>query len=132
MLLFAAIAHISVCAIADELPGMVIQTNDGKSTSVDITSIRSIKYKDGVMLINKKDNNLQSVNVDDVSSITFGSITTAIESINGDKADSPIIVSDLTGKVVYKGTSKDASSLNLQKGTYIISSEGQKRKVFIK
>jgi len=118
--------------MADEVSGMIVQKNDGTQLNVDVATLRSIKFSDGQMLVIKTDNSQMAVNIDDVSVITFGNISLAVAALSGDGQSQQMTITDLSGRVVYKGLSHSADVPQNLHGTYIITVNGTSRKIAIR
>lgn len=125
-----AFGLMSLSAMADNVPGVVVTKTDGSTIQVPISATRSIKFADGNMIINKTDNTKQTVSLDDVELVTFSSISAAIKTIAGD-SNKQMIVTDLSGRVVYKGDSQSNNIPTSLHGVYIITVDGQSHKISI-
>jgi len=132
VLITLGLALSQMSAFADEVPGLIIEKEDGTNVSVNITSLQNIKFADGKMIITQKDNSTQSIDLDNITIMTFGSISTAVKAITGNVNDQDIVVTDLSGKVIYKGKSNNFNTSNALKGIYIITVNGESHKVLIK
>ena len=131
--LFLAAMSMALCAMADKYEqGMTITKTDGSSISVEIAAMRSIKFEDGTMVINKKDGGQQKVSVDEVETISFGSVATAITAITADNGNTAITITDLSGKVVFKGNANEYDAKDALHGVYIINANGKSYKTIIK
>lgn len=129
--LFFYFVLFSIGAMADQTPGIVLEKTDGNNITIELTNIQSIKYKDGMMVINKNDKTKQIVSIDDISTMNFSNITTAIESIVGNISNKTIIISDLSGKTIFKGIYNKNFQKSLH-GIYVINVDGKCHKVIIK
>jgi len=118
--------------MADDTPSLVISTTDGNSLPIDISTILSIKFKDGAMLINATDGSHRTISLDDVSSMSFSTMASAIRTVVGDDADSEVVVSDLTGRRVFVGTYQQYKSQQSLHGVYIVTTASRSYKVIIK
>ena len=119
-------------AFAEETPGLLIQKSDGSQVELRLSEIRSIKFGNGQMIVNGKDSAEQVFRVDDISKMTFCDIITAIKSLSCNAESGEVIVTDLSGKVVYKGKSGSVNVPTTLKGTFIITVDGQSHKVTVK
>lgn len=126
-----ALALLSVSAWANDVPGMLVQNNDGSRVEVGIDQIRSIRFLDGQMIISHKDDTQQSLLVDAIAEIRFGSLTTALESLMRDNHDGQVTILNLAGEVIYQGSATSSLLPASLKGIYIISIDGQRHKVNI-
>lgn len=108
---------------------MVITKTDNSSISVALNAIRSVKFADGMMLIVQKDNTQQQISTDDISVISFANVTSAIECITGGNGNHTIVLTDLTGKVLYKGTSADEEIPADIHGNCILTIDGKSQKI---
>lgn len=132
LLLPLAIAMPWLSAFADDVPSMLVQQRDGGKLEVSIEEIRSIKFDGGQMLILHRDNTTQSLALDDIEQITFGSVAAAIEALTHD-ASGTLTITSLAGEVIYQGSAQaDAHFPASLSGTYIITLDGQSHKVNIK
>jgi len=114
----------------EEVKGMVITKNDGSTVQITLANLRSIKFSEGNMVIHQRDAQQQTVSLCDVTSITFADITAAIAAVIGDDAEAEVTVTDLAGRVVYRGAK--SGELPALKGTYIVSSGNNRVKVYVK
>ena len=135
-LLTATIAlTLPLVTMADEVPGITISKTDGSNISLPTNELRSIKFKEGSMIVNMKDDSQQLFSVGDIANITFGDIITAINTITNDQPDTPITITDLSGRIIYKGNASNTQHLTpntQQTGTFIINANGKSRTVIIK
>lgn len=129
-LLYSALL-CSLSCFADETPGIIINKSDGSSITVATSSLRSIKFNDGKMIVNMKDDSQQFVNLDDITNITFENIVTAINSITEGSSDSFVTVSDLSGRILYNGKANENMNKDNLRGIYIITTNGKSHKVKI-
>lgn len=65
-------------SFADETPGIVINKSDGTNLTLPTTSLRSIKFGDGEMLLSMKNGTQHVVSLNEITDIVFGDATTAI------------------------------------------------------
>lgn len=121
---------MSLCAMADEVAGIVVEKSDGSKMKIALSDLLSIKFADGDMVINGKDNSRTLIAMDDVKLISFTNVSTAISAIAGSDAKL-ITITDLAGRVVYKGESQSANVPELH-GIYIFSVDGKSYKVALK
>lgn len=121
-----------LCSMADDVPGMLVHKTDGNSLEVEIANISSIKFNDGLMVINGKDNSQQCLPLDDISQITFSTIETAISSLTRGVKSGVVTITNLSGQIVYKGKVGASELPTSLKGVYIITVNGQSHKVTIK
>lgn len=129
-LLFSAL--LPALALAEEVPSMVISQSDGSMQSFGIATIRSIKFEDGNMIVCRTDAGDLSLSVDDITMITFGNMETAIASIVGKDNHAEMLIADLSGRTIYRGTASAWNGCRELHGTFIISAEGKNHKVTIK
>lgn len=126
-----SLVMLSGLAKADnEQQGMLIQKTDGTQVQIALSSLRSIRFAEGMMQINQTDNTQQQIAVDDIAQITFGSLTTAIRSIVDDTKQH-IVIADISGRIIYEGAAADYRESDIAPGTYVISQQGQSRKITI-
>lgn len=119
----------------DVTPGIIINKTDGSNTSVSISQLQSIKFAEGNMVVYMKDNTQQMLAVDDITTIMFEDITTAIKTlVDKNNANTSITITDISGRIVYSGTATDdyLSKEKLSHGIYIITANGKSCKVMIK
>lgn len=119
-------------AMADNVPGIIITKTDGSKVTVDISTVKSIKFRNGEMLITRKSSDSQSVALEEVSTMTFGSIASAINLVTASNKNTLVTVSDMSGKILYQGKACNYTQPNNLKGTYIIATSGKSHKVTIK
>lgn len=131
-LLFSILCSIG--AFADGVtPGIIISKTDSSKASIAIAELKSIKFSDGAMIVNMKDNSQQSFNTDEVTNITFGDIPTAISTLyNGSTSAGIVSISDISGRAVYNGKAIDAAQVKLPAGIYVVTANGKSLKVMIK
>lgn len=84
------------------------------------------------MLINATDGSHRTISLDDVSSMSFSTMASAIRTVVGDDADSEVVVSDLTGRRVFVGTYQQYKSQQSLHGVYIVTTASRSYKVIIK
>ncbi len=123
-----------LCAIstfADGTPGLIVHKTDGSSISISTSALRNIKFSDGAMVVNMKDNSQQTISVDDISDMTFGSISSAITFITEGKKEEQIVITDLAGRVIYRGNANECGQLGTLDGIYVITINGVSHKVRI-
>lgn len=125
------LAITALAAMADEVHTIVIEKNDGNSISIDITTLKSIKFADDVMLVNVTDGTQRSIAVADVIRMTFDSMATAINTIVGNESSDIISVIDLEGRVIYKGKAGLFNPGNEHNGIVIIKKDNKVYKVMI-
>jgi len=123
------ISLLPLLASADEVPGLVITKTDNSQLSVALTSIRSIKFEEGTMLILQKDNSTQQISVDEITLLSFENVSTAIQSLMNDKTDGQVIITDLSGKVLYEGQSSSQDIPNDIHGNVILTIDGKSHKI---
>lgn len=85
----------------DVQPALVVSCLDGTETSVALADIRTIRFVDGKMCFLLQGEE-QSIAVDAIASVTFGSISTAIETLLGESLPKQLTVTDLSGKVLFR------------------------------
>lgn len=121
-----------VCSLgifADEIPGIVVSKSDGGKVPVATSAIHCIKYGEGTMAVLMKDGSQQTFSLDDITTITFESLPTAIRNIMAETKGN-VIVTDLSGRVLYEGSANgQMPSLH---GLYVITTNGESRAVLIR
>lgn len=125
------LSSLFTSALADDVSSLIITKTDGQQTGVALTSIRSIKFSDDQMIINTNGSTM-CVAVSDITSVTFGSLATAIQTVAGSEGTTSVLVTDLDGKIVYQGTSMNENIPAGLKGVYVITTGGVSKKVTIK
>jgi len=123
------ISLLPLLASADEVPGLIITKTDNSQLSVALTSIRSIKFQEGTMLILQKDNSTQQISVDEITLLSFENVSTAIQSLMNDKTDGLVIITDLSGKVLFEGQSNSQDIPNDIHGNVILTIDGKSHKI---
>lgn len=116
---------------AEEVPGIIVNKGDGSKITVVLSDLRSIKFSEGNMVINMKDEVGQTVSLDEIESITFEDVVTAINTLSVDAKDDHVVVTDLAGRIIYKGRAESARSVGGLHGIYIITVNGKSHKVSI-
>ena len=125
------VALPALSALADQVPGMLVHRTDGTQVEVPIAQIRSIRFSDGQMVISQRDDTCQAILLDQISQISFGSITEAIESLTLHAADRDITITDLSGRVLYSGPAQSDQLPTTLRGACIIIVDGVGHKVTI-
>ena len=126
------IALATLSAHADEVPGMVVQKTDGSRVELAISSISKITFADGQMVVNAKDDTQKMLSLDDISQISFCSIISAIEALTHNNSDATVVITNLSGQIVYKGPASSALLPASLKGVYVITVNGESHTVTIK
>lgn len=118
---------------ADVAPGITFNMADGNSISVVISKLQSIKFADGVILANMKDHSQQSFDIDDITSIIFEDVATAIKALTSDVANGIVTITDVSGRTVYSGKAAHVPSQDkLSAGIYVITANGKSCKLMVK
>lgn len=125
----------SLSAFADNVvPGITINKSDDSSIAIELSQLQSIRFSEGTMIVNLKDNSQQTFAIDDIKSLTFNDIETAIRTLtNGNAADCKISIADLSGRTIFSGKASNyATQEKLPAGIYVITANGKSCKVMIK
>lgn len=119
-------------SLADEVPGIKISTATADS-ELEISAIGNIKYGESEMIVTMKDGTTATFAIDEITRMTFGDITTAIQSIasNGD-SNAEITITDLSGRTIAKGKAESIASRTDLHGIMIISNGNESKKVIIR
>lgn len=130
--IIATLCSLSMSA-DDVTPGITVSKTDGSSASIPLTTLQSIKFSDGNMVINLKDKSQQTFIIDEIAIIKFEDIATAINTLScGNISNSNISICDLSGHTVYKGKAAEAKQTKLPAGIYVMTINGKSYKVMIK
>lgn len=124
----------SLSTLADDVtPGITVSKTDGSSTLIPLCELQSIRFNEGIMVINKKDNKQHCLAVDEITVITFEDISTAVNVLTSkNPANGNICITDLSGRVVYSGKVTDTGHSQLPAGIYVIRANSKSYKVMIK
>lgn len=133
MLLFSMLCSLSVFADGG-VPGIVISNTDSSKASIAIAEMKSIKFSDGVMIVNMKDDSQKSFIIDEIAIITFEDIATAINVLtSGNTSNSNVCITDVSGRTVFNGKAMDVSEQpKLPAGIYVVTANGRSQKIMIK
>lgn len=130
--IIATLCSLSMSA-DDVTPGITVSKTDGSSASIPLTTLQSIKFSDGNMVINLKDKSQQTFIIDEIAIIKFEDIATAINTLScGNISNGNISICDLSGHTVYKGKAAEAKQTKLPAGIYVMTINGKSYKVMIK
>lgn len=133
LITFIFIAMLPLGMHANEVtPGIAVNKTDGNSTSLAICELRSIKFSGGYMVVNMKDDSQQTFVIDEVATVAFVDLATAINVLsNRNVSNSNICIVDISGRMVYDGKAADAQHVKLSDGIYVIIANGKNHKVMI-
>ncbi|MBR6198398.1 MAG: hypothetical protein IKQ72_12465 [Bacteroidaceae bacterium] len=126
-------SHLYIYADGDK--SMTITSTNHTDAEYSVTSISSVKYENGKMIIALKNGSVQSFNVADIKSMIFGSITSAIESMTSNDSSVPYTIFDDSGKVVASGMTNENGKVDTpanMKGVFVIKVGDKCKKVIIK
>ena len=130
--IIAMLCSLSMSA-DDVTPGITVSKTDGSNASIPLTTLQSIKFSDGNMVINLKDKSQQTFSIDEIAIIKFEDIATAINTLScGNTYNSNISITDLSGHIVFNGKAAEAMQTKLPAGIYVITTNGKSYKVMIK
>lgn len=128
----AALCSLSIFA-DDVTPGITVSKTDGSSTSIALSELQSIKFGEGSMVMNMRDNSQQCFAIGEIAIITFEDVATAINTLTrGNATNGNICIADISGRTVYNGIAADAEHVRLPAGIYVITTNGKIHKVMIK
>ena len=119
-------------AVADNTPAMLITKTDSTQVAIEIATLRSIKFSDGMMVVTAQTGTQQTVNLDDIAVITFGSMTTAVETLVPQGSTEHLMITDLAGRVVYEGTAQGFAQHDGLRGVYVVKVGTRSYKVAVK
>lgn len=131
LIVITAAVMCSLCSFAEEKPGIVINRTDGSSTSIEISLLKSIKFSEGNMIVCMKDESQQTINLDDVTTITFADVITAIRVVTEGKTDEQVTITDISGRIIYKGNVAEVGNAGHLSGIYVITVGEKSHKVRI-
>lgn len=120
-----------VLSADDTVSGLVVTKTNGERVEVAIAHLRSIKFGSDTMVLYRQSAQPISVPLSEVQSLTFGDIITAIRTVFGLETEGTLTITDLAGRVVYRGSATSDLPRSLR-GTYILSQGGRSQKVVIK
>lgn len=129
--IIAMLCSLSMSA-DDVTPGITVSKTDGSSASIPLTTLQSIKFSDGNMVINLKDKSQQTFIIDEIAIITFEDVVTAINTLTCGNTAKIISITDLSGHIVFNGKAAEAMQTKLPAGIYVITTNGKSYKVMIK
>lgn len=131
LLLMVALCSSTLAGWTEEAPGMII-TRVGKDTeNIDLSTLQCIKFADGVMLVHKTDDTQMVISLSDITSVTFGTVASAIHTITGGVPSSLISVTDLAGRIIYQGEAGGFRQYDHYRGIVIVRSGNRSYKVRI-
>lgn len=120
--------------LAESSRSMTTNTIDETAHKMVISNIRSITYNGDLMVVSHKDGNVYNFNINEVKSITFNSIETALQSIYQSKGEEPYTIYDINGVEIQSGTTNMEGEidrkLNLH-GVFVIKTGENSKKVII-
>ncbi len=120
--------------LAESSRSMTTNTIDETAHKMVISNIRSITYNGDLMVVSHKDGKVYNFNINEVKSITFNSIETALQSIYQSKGEEPYTIYDINGVEIQSGTTNMEGEidrkLNLH-GVFVIKTGENSKKVII-
>lgn len=125
---------LSISTYAESSRGMITKTNDEVAHKMVISNISSISYNGELMVISHKDGNEYTFNINEVESITFNSVETAIRSIYQNKGEEPFSIFDINGKEILSGITDAEGKINYKldlRGVYVVKTGDSSKKVII-
>lgn len=120
---------------ADDTTGMWLNRTDNTQQCIDLGTIKKINFKDGSMVMLFENGETITVNVSEISTITFGSVPTAIAQMCDGKAGATYRIYDLKGEMVCEGKTSADGKATIGKelsGTYIIQVGNQCKTIVVK
>lgn len=125
---------LSIDSNAQEAKAMVMKSTDEVEHSFVTNNIRSIRYEGEQMIITHKNDQEYLFRIDEIKSITFTSVVTAIESISKGTGNLPFSIFDINGTKILSGTTdsngKIDTKINLS-GVYLIKVGDKTQKIII-
>ena len=134
-ILMASMFLSSLHICADDGKAMVLKSTNEATQSYAVSNISSVKYEDGVMILTLKNGNVQKLNVEDIKSMTFDSVATAIETLNADGGAIAFSVYDESGKEVASGMTGEDGKVDMPvnlRGVYVIKVGNVTKKIVVK
>lgn len=134
-ILLASLLMSHLYLYADDGKSMTITSTNHTDAEYSVTSISSVKYENGKMIVAFKNGSVQSFNVADIKSMIFGSISSAIESMTSNDSSVPYTIFDDSGKVVASGMTNENGKVDTpanMKGVFVIKVGDKCKKVIIK
>ncbi len=113
---------------------MVMKSTDEVEHSFVTNNIRSIQYEGEQMIITHKNDQKYQFRIDEIKSITFTSVVTAIESISQGSASLPFSIFDINGTKIVSGMTDNNGKINTKinlNGVYIIKVGDKTQKIII-
>lgn len=133
-LIMTPLLLLSIDSNAQEAKAMVMKSTDDVEHNFVTNNILSIRYEGEQMIITHKNNETFSFNINEIKSITFTSVTTAIESTCGDAGTMPYSIFDISGTKILSGTTDCNGKINTQinlNGVYIIKVGDKTKNIII-
>ena len=115
----------------DTVSGLVITKTNGERVEVAIANLRSIKFGSDTMVLYRQSADPISVPLAEVQSLTFDDIITAVRTVLGPEAEGTLTITDLAGRIVYRGNAHSDIPRTLR-GTFILTQGGRSQKVVIR
>lgn len=115
----------------DAVSGLVITKTNGERVEVAIANLRSIKFGSDTMVLYQVSDQPISVPLAEVQSLTFDNIVTAVRTVLGPEAEGTLTITDLAGRIVYRGNAHSDIPRTLR-GTFILTQGGRSQKVVIR
>ena len=129
-LLLLAVLPLALSA-DDAVSGLVITKTNGERVEVAIANLRSIKFGSDTMVLYRQSADPISVPLAEVQSLTFDNIVTAVRTVLGPEAEGTLTITDLAGRIVYRGNAHSDIPRTLR-GTFILTQGGRSQKVVIR
>lgn len=129
-LLLLAVLPLALSA-DDAVSGLVITKTNGERVEVAIANLRSIKFGSDTMVLYRQSADPISVPLAEVQSLTFDDIITAVRTVLGPEAEGTLTITDLAGRIVYRGNAHSDIPRTLR-GTFILTQGGRSQKVVIR
>ena len=129
-LLLLAVLPLALSA-DDAVSGLVITKTNGERVEVAIANLRSIKFGSDTMVLYRQSADPISVPLAQVQSLTFDDIITAVRTVLGPEAEGTLTITDLAGRIVYRGNAHSDIPRTLR-GTFILTQGGRSQKVVIR
>jgi hypothetical protein len=124
------LAIITITAKADSYKFLAFETTSGDVTSVSVSNLTMTVSGDNLIATN--DNESHTFVLSALSKMYFSDSSTGINNITTVSQSSPVTVYTASGAII--GTFTDSSSLKsaLQKGVYLLKSNGQTSKLLVR
>lgn len=134
LLIVASLLLLSIKSQAQEAKALVMKSADEVEQNFVTNNIRSISYEGEQMIITLRNDEKYAFAINEVKSMTFSSVVTAIESIIQGSGAVPFSIFDINGTKILSGMTdsygKIDAKINLG-GVYVIKVGEKTQKIVV-